>query len=329
MRNWAVGIVLVGLLLVLRLHLVVALFAGLLVHELVHAVAPRLAFGGIGGGRARLLTVGLISALVIGALAAGVIGALAFLRSEAAGPGDLLRRLADIIEASRGSLPPWLSDQLPADAVALQTLIVTWLRGHAMEVRQLGAIVGLTMGHLALGAVIGGMICLREAGRPGSSTALVEAIEARLALLARAFRNVVFAQVQISAVNTALTALYLVLILPALGVHLPLQKTMIAVTFLAGLLPIIGNLISNTLIVIVSLSASFAVAAGSLGFLVVLHKLEYLLNARIVGHQIKASAWELLSAMLVAEAAFGVSGVVAAPILYAYIKDELKGLGLV
>ena len=33
--------------------------------------------------------------------------------------------------------------------------------------------------------------------------------------------------------------------------------------------------------------------------------------------------------MLIAEAAFGVSGLIAAPVYYAYVKDELKGLGLV
>jgi predicted PurR-regulated permease PerM len=95
----------------------------------------------------------------------------------------------------------------------------------------------------------------------------------------------------------------------------------------AGLLPIVGNLISNTVIVLASLSMSFLTAAGSLVFLVILHKLEYFLNARIVGHQINASAWELLCAMLVGEAAFGAPGLIAAPIFYAYIKDELKAIG--
>ena len=45
----------------------------------------------------------------------------------------------------------------------------------------------------------------------------------------------------------------------------------------------VGNLISNTVIVVVSLSHSLDVAIGSLAFLVVIHKLEYFVNARIVG----------------------------------------------
>lgn len=43
---------------------------------------------------------------------------------------------------------------------------------------------------------------------------------------------------------------------------------------------------------------------AALVFLIAIHKLEYFLNARIVGGQIRAAAWELLIAMLVREAAF-------------------------
>ena len=48
-----------------------------------------------------------------------------------------------------------------------------------------------------------------------------------------------------------------------------------------------------------------------------------------VGGQISAKSWELLLAMLVFEAAFGLPGVVAGPIYYAYLKSELKQVGMV
>jgi predicted PurR-regulated permease PerM len=104
---------------------------------------------------------------------------------------------------------------------------------------------------------------------------------------------------------------------------------MIAVTFVAGLLPIIGNLISNSVIVVISLSHSLPTALGSLLFLIVVHKLEYFINARIVGSQINAAAWELLLAIIVMEAAFGLPGVIAAPVFYAYAKAELVSRKLV
>jgi predicted PurR-regulated permease PerM len=151
----------------------------------------------------------------------------------------------------------------------------------------------------------------------------------RANLLADAFHRVVFAQIKISLLNTALTAIFLLVVLRLGGVHLPLTKTMIIVTFLAGLLPVIGNLISNTLIVMVALSVSVYVALAALVFLVVIHKLEYFLNARIVGSQINARSWELLLVMVLAEAAFGLPGLVAAPIYYAYIKSELHEMGWV
>jgi predicted PurR-regulated permease PerM len=135
--------------------------------------------------------------------------------------------------------------------------------------------------------------------------------------------------VRIAAINALFTWLYLDVALPLLGIHLPLAKTMVAVTFIVGLLPVVGNLVSNTVIVVVSLSQSVSVALASLIFLVVIHKLEYFLNARIVGSRIRARAWELLLAMLAMEAAFGVPGLVAAPIYYAYLKDELNARGQV
>jgi predicted PurR-regulated permease PerM len=110
---------------------------------------------------------------------------------------------------------------------------------------------------------------------------------------------------------------------------LPLTKTLIAVTFVAGLLPVVGNLISNTAIFVVGLSVSLYVAIAALVFLVVIHKLEYFLNARIVGTRIHAHAWELLIAMILLEVAFGIAGLIAAPIYYAYIKNELSDAGLI
>jgi predicted PurR-regulated permease PerM len=114
-----------------------------------------------------------------------------------------------------------------------------------------------------------------------------------------------------------------------MGIDLPFAKTMVIVTFLTGLLPVVGNLISNTIIVVMSLSVSPLLAVSSLLFLVVIHKLEYFVNARVMGGRIHARAWELLLAMLVMDAIFGIPGVVAAPIYYAYLKNELSARNLI
>ena len=183
--------------------------------------------------------------------------------------------------------------------------------------------------HTVIGMVLGAMVALHEALPIETNRPLARELVERVARLGDAFRRVVFAQVQISLINTVLTGIYLALVLPSFGVNLPFKTMLIAVTFITGLLPVVGNLISNVVIVVVSLSYSLDVAIGSLLFLVVIHKLEYFLNAHIVGSRIECHAWELLLAMLAMEAGFGIGGVIAAPIYYAYLKDELGDRGLV
>ena len=112
-------------------------------------------------------------------------------------------------------------------------------------------------------------------------------------------------------------------------VHLRYALVVIGMTFLCGLLPVVGNLISNSVIVGIAFTASPKMALIALIFLVAVHKLEYFLNAHIIGSRIDCHAWELLLAMLAMEAAFGISGVFAAPIYYAYLKDELGDRGLI
>ena len=172
--------------------------------------------------------------------------------------------------------------------------------------------------------IVGAMIALRELKRTEDIMPFPSALAQRVVILAASFRQVVFAQTWIAFINALFTGLYIVVILPLFGVHLPFQKTMVALTLIFGLLPVVGNLASNTVVVIVSLSHSLAIAISSLIFLMAIHKLEYFLNARIVGSRIRAKAWEILLAMVVFESMFGITGVVAAPIYYAYLKSELS-----
>lgn len=317
----------VVLVLILRVHLLPALLGGLLVHQLVHLLSPRLSR--FTGNRAKVVVVVLISIVVVVALSAVSLGVVAFFRGETGNLTSLLQKMADIVESSRTVLPAWLLQYLPSDPESLRAAMAEWLRTHAGEMQGLGKEAGRALAHILIGMVVGAMISLHEVLPLHQYRPLSRALVERATFLASAFRRIVFAQVRIAALNTFFTWLYLGVTLPLLGIHLPFTKTLITVTFLAGLLPVVGNLISNTVIVVVSLSQSLQVAIGSLVFLVAIHKLEYFLNAKIVGTQIRAKAWELLLAMLVMEATFGLLGVVAAPIYYAYLKDELQQRGLV
>jgi predicted PurR-regulated permease PerM len=318
-----------ALLLVLPLHLLPALLAGLLVYELVHLLAPRLKMVRIRQAQGKLAAVALLALGVVLLLALAVVGLIAFFRSEGGSLPTLLQKMADILDSWRTGLPAWVVEYLPEDVDELKEATVAWLRAHAGALPHAGAEIGRTLAHILIGLTVGALVALHEVQPPEALGPLARALHERASRLGEAFRRVVFAQVRISAVNTILTALYLVVALPLVGVHLPLAKTMLAVTFVVGLLPVVGNLLSNTIIVILSLSVSLGVAVASLVFLVIIHKLEYVLNAHLVGTQVHAHAWELLVAMLMMEAAFGLPGLIAAPIYYAYLKDELVSRKLV
>ena len=106
--------------------------------------------------------------------------------------------------------------------------------------------------------------------------------------LADAFSRIATAQIKISAMNTLLTAIYLFGILPLFSRRLPFSTTIVLVTFVCGLIPVLGNLVSNTVIVILSMGVSFPTAIASLIFLILIHKLEYIVNSRIVAFNCSA-----------------------------------------
>ena len=320
------GVAMIG---VLQLHLLSALLVGLLAYELIH-MGGRLMERRLSNKRARLVTVILLAVLVVGGLVLGGTLTAVFFRGDSGHLSALAQKMAEILEDSRRTLPAWLVAVIPDSVEGIKTALAHWLREHVGQVQLIGKDAGIALAHVLIGLIVGTMLALREEIQDKKpARPLVAALTERVRHLADAFRRIVFAQVRISALNTTFTAVYLLLVLPLLGVPLPLIKTMIALTFFLGLLPVIGNLLSNSIIVVVSLSHSPQTAMLSLGFLVVIHKLEYFLNARIVGTRISAQAWELLLAMLVMEAAFGLPGIIAAPIYYAWIKQELMDVGLV
>ncbi len=319
----------IALFLILLKGLLVALLAGLLVYSLVHLIAPRLGRR-LSNRRARIVAIAALSIVIVTALSAAIWAAVVFFQSDAGSVHRLLRRMAEILESSRDQIPEWLRNHIPTDVDALRLMISDWLRLHAIEAKSVGERAGRVALHLLLGMIIGAMVALYDSTREDRvRRPLAAALRERLLRLHASFQQIVFAQVQIAAINATLMALYLLVILPMTGISLPLTKSLIVITFIAGLIPVAGNLISNAILVIVALSHSLHTAVASLLFMVVVHKLEYFLNARIVGAKIQASAWELLVAILVMETLFGVPGLVAAPVFYAYVKRELIDLELI
>jgi predicted PurR-regulated permease PerM len=306
--------------LLLELKLLVVMYAGMLVYALVILLSSHLADRGAQHGHSRWFAVVLIAVLVASTLVAAGFGLHVLLRGGL-NLHELLLQMSDIIESARSRLPASISDRLPQQDDLLASTGAL-LRRHAADIGTVGLGALKNIGYTLIGILLGSMFAISaqvEAHRLGPiSTRLME----QFAAVENAFWRVLSAQVRISALNTALTAIYLLIVLPVFGIHLPFTKTLIAVTFIAGLLPVIGNLISNTVITIISVSQTLLVALGSLLFLIVIHKLEYFVNARFVGAQINAKPHEILVMMLLMERLFGPAGVVAAPVFYAWLKSE-------
>jgi predicted PurR-regulated permease PerM len=313
--------------LVLRLQLLGALLAGMLVYQVVCAIAPVIGKT-MRGACARWIAVVIVAVAIVGGLTGLTVVIIDHVQGDIPGLQKLLDQMMMLTSRARLHLPEWVANYLPVDAGQTKSRVSALMQSNAGMLQQDSKSAASSFGDVLIGMIVGAIIAV---GVPRSrpplplSAVLLE----RVAQFSEAFRRIVFAQLKISAINTVFAALYLLVALPIFHERLPLSNMLLLVTFIVGLLPVIGNLVSNAIIVAISLWVSFGTAVASLVFLILIHKLEYLLNAWIIGSQIGARTWELLLAMLAMGSAFGVPGVVAAPIFYAYIRRELMDLELV
>jgi predicted PurR-regulated permease PerM len=311
-----------ALLAILWLKLLSALFAGLAGYVLYRRV--RNFTGPAHGSWAKRAVRWLIVFAWIAAMALALLAAFELL-FKSGGLGRLMQLVADTLDQLRATAPGWVVARLPESADTVQHAVSRWLREHAGEMQRWGAEALKILVHIIIGLAIG---LMAAASRPDvqapARRPLITLAQARMLQVANAFGDVFSAQLRISLINAALTAVYLLVILPAFGYRVPLGPTLVGFTFFASLVPIIGNLLSNAAITIAALTVSVWLGVASLGFLVVIHKLEYFLNARIVGGRTNVPTYAMLAAMLVLEAAFGVGGLVAAPVYAAWLTRELR-----
>ncbi len=240
---------------------------------------------------------------------------------------ELLDYTARTVLELREKLSPEIAVYLPDGVDDVQRLVAKSLNAQAGALAQAGRawLNGLLFAYVGL--IVGALAAVRR--RALTLKPLTAALHQRIVLFGDAFAQIVAAQFWIASFNTLLTCIFLLVILPLWKHELPYTPALITLTFLAGLVPIVGNLVCNAVITVVGLSVSPIVGLSCLAFLILIHKAEYVINAKVVGHRTQMSVWELLTAMFVAEAVFGPAGLVAAPLFYAYLKKELHAVGLV
>lgn len=310
------------MLIVLTTGLMPALLAGLLVRETVLLLEPKLEKL---GDRARSVSLGTIGLVFVGILMG--IGSLAYGIVAGEGGFTILAEIAKALSEAKVVLPAWAATHMPGTAEELKTAIVTTITLNAEQAGVYSGHALHTLVLLLLGVVIGALSLFQK--KFESTKPLLDTLDGRITNLTDAFSKVVFAQVKIATLNMLMTAVLLYLLLPLFGVDLPFRKTLLLVTFVFGLIPIVGNVASNVLLCIVGLTHSVLVAALMLGYLVLIHTLEHFLNAVIIGNAVRSRAVELLPAMLLGETLFGVAGLVSAPILYTWLKAEARQLNWV
>lgn len=216
--------------------------------------------------------------------------------------------------------------QLPfSDWDSLRAFLLDNIKG---ELHYLGNFAKVATKHfffVVLGMVIAISLFLRTAMRskprdavnPNSLFALASReIADRFYSLYNSFAVVMGAQLIISTINTGLTAVFV------LCVSLPYSALVLVITFLCGLLPIVGNLISNSIIVIIAFTVTPGLAIFALLFLIILHKFEYFLNSKIIGDRTQCPVWLTLIGLIVGERLMGIAGMILAPVILHFLRIE-------
>ncbi|RRN44185.1 AI-2E family transporter [Lautropia dentalis] len=229
-----------------------------------------------------------------------------------------LVRIEDSLEVLRQALPEAAARLVPENWADLKAQLFNFVRSKAAVLSSVGGAVVHTIVQ-SLFAILVGALAAVSTWQPHR----LRSDELFIARLLVVLERVVIAQMRIALFNTTMTALYLFVLLPMFHVQLPFRGLLCMFTLLTGVLPVLGNLMANTVLSLISFAVSPWVAVGSLVFLILIHKLEYVINARTVGSKIHMHSWEILAAMLTGESLFGVPGLVTAPLLYPFFKREI------
>lgn len=317
-----IGFIVVGFVLIMKLGLLPAMFAGMITFMMMRFSEGFMSSYMRLGNKSRIVATLFISLLIIGILTLVSMYSFSWLYKTLSHPDLLVNETTMVLDKTLKDLPPNIAEMFPQDIHKLKSSIVDFIQENLTVLRDFSKGATHTLVTMILGMIIGIMIAAGD--YMNTDKILLLSLREKFTNLVEAFKHVMVAQAGIAAFNAIMTSLFLLIAMPLFDVHFPFAKTIIVLTFVIGLIPIIGNLIVNVIVLLVGLSVSPYVGISSLVYLIFIHKFEYFLNAKIIGSRIEAKAFELLIAMLLMESVFGIIGLVAAPILYCYIKKEMK-----
>ena len=120
-----------ALFLVLPLHLLPALVAGLVVYELVHVLARGLKIIRIHHKLGQLAAIAIVAFGV--ALLLTIAGAVIIAIIQAENLSTLFNKLAESIDSWRPMLPDFVANRLPDNVEGVRQAVIDWLGPHAGE----------------------------------------------------------------------------------------------------------------------------------------------------------------------------------------------------
>jgi predicted PurR-regulated permease PerM len=319
----------------MQIHLMSGVISGLLTYTLTQKLEDFLARKmHRWGHKAKLFSILLLSILFMSVLIGGFSYLFSWIIGVARDPQQTLNHIQNLFNSISTSLPPSIANYLPDNFMELRANTLNFIKDHILYLQSIIKQLFHSLLIIIIGMIIGLIAGYQQNKRSNSetiepTTICMQAFKNSLDRLVEVFQYVAFSQVIISLFNTLMTAIFLLIVLPLFGIHLPFSKSLILATFVLGLIPIIGNLIVNTIMFLVAFTVSFWIAVIVLLYLITIHKIEYILNAKIVSTKIHAGICELLIAMVFCETLFGVIGLIFAPIFYAFIKLSLKQLKII
>ncbi|MFI4846864.1 MAG: hypothetical protein ACH6QO_00395 [Candidatus Makana argininalis] len=308
--------------LMIPLHLFTCFISGFFIYQTILFLTPSCLEKYLGVDKARLIVITIITLLIMFTISIGIINLINCLKFEVLKKYNFNYTEGDIFMIIKNIIPDYLPAFLPESTEKIKYQIFSLINSNLNVFKKIfnSFLNGFIM--IFLGLILGSSVSLNKPFKKQSY--FIKQLSKRIINLYDSFSNVIYAQIKISILNTILTTIIMIILFIFFKIKIPFIKELILITLIFGLFPIIGNIISNTMITISAFYISFIVGIIMLIYLIFIHKLEYFLNAEIVGKSINSKSWELLLAMIILKSIFGLEGLIAAPIYYAYVKKELK-----
>lgn len=198
-----------------------------------------------------------------------------------------------------------IEEKILNDLNDLYKLAGDFLRENLAILSNFGAI----LVNMILGVVFGILLFYHDPKKNGKYkniwTLMQYKVNCFATLIFRAFRIIMTTQVLIALMNTVMISIFSTLITPLFyGEFLPYYYIIIPLVFLFSLVPVVGNLIVNFLIIIAALQVSVYYVIAAVIYFFIAHKLELIVVGKVLNARMDVPFVLILFSMVLGEIVF-------------------------